>query len=181
MSRKQRRIEISVLDDDECQNNEIPSFYNCDNCKKYRGYRFLDSYRFLPSSLDVLTSGLKTKCRVLNCDQCTVQQSCQNCQNKPAPQNTFKFTHEFMRNTYGEEYFYLALRKGVFCYDYVRDFSQLSETQLPNRSEFYNKLTEKECSLDDYNFAQEVFQKLQMRNLGAYSVFYLLTDVFLLR
>ena len=110
-----------------------------------------------------------------------MQQSCQNCQNKPPPQNTFKFTYEFMRNTYGDEFLYLALRKGVFCYENVKDFSQLSENHLPKRSEFYNKLSESECSVEDYKFAQEVFQKLQMRNLGAYSIFYLLTDVFLLR
>lgn len=74
----------------------------------------------------------------------------------------------------------LLERKGVFCYDYVSSYDKLNETNLPEKNNFYSKLTECEISDENYAFANKVWNKFNIKTLGEYSDLYLMTDVLLL-
>ncbi|XP_074109072.1 uncharacterized protein LOC141533878 [Cotesia typhae] len=76
--------------------------------------------------------------------------------------------------------FKLAIRKGVFPYEYIDSIDRLDERQLPNQESFYSKLTNSTISNDDYAFAQVVWNQFKINTLGEYSDLYLKTDVLLL-
>ncbi|KAI8123512.1 hypothetical protein CVS40_5989 [Lucilia cuprina] len=113
--------------------------------------RFLDSCRFMPSSLDNLVKNL-TKDELRN-----------------------------VKEFYSEETkFNLLIRKGVFPYSYLNSIEKLKEDRLPNIFNFYNKLTESSCSPEDYTHAQEVWKKFECKTLEDYLMLYLKSDVLLL-
>ncbi|KAJ8916392.1 hypothetical protein NQ315_014602 [Exocentrus adspersus] len=116
-------------------------------------FRFIDSFRFMASSLDTLSSYLKTN-ELLNLQR------------------------EFSNLT--SEKFKLLTRKGVFPYDYIDCLDKLNETQLPSIDKFYNKLNDSHASTDAYAHAQNVWKSFNIKTLGEYSDLYLKTDVILL-
>jgi len=74
----------------------------------------------------------------------------------------------------------LMTRKGVYPYEYFNSWKRFDECQLPAKEQFYSTLTECHISNDDYNRAQEVFTSIEMSSLREYHDFYLLCDVLLL-
>ncbi|KYM93653.1 hypothetical protein ALC62_15744 [Cyphomyrmex costatus] len=115
--------------------------------------RFIDSYRFLASSLDKLSSFLsKYKLRILR----------------------LEFSH------LSEENFSLLTRKGVFPYEYIDCSEKLNESCLPPRDSFYCSLTDATVSESAYAHAVNVWQRFSIQTLGEYSDLYLKTDVLLL-
>jgi hypothetical protein len=102
--------------------------------------RFVDTLRFLPSSLSNLASIL--------------------------PEHSFK---ETIKEFPDQEKFHLLTRKGVFPYFYIDGLDRLEETQLPRKETFYNKLTLEEISEEDYLHAQRVWETFSIQNLGEYS------------
>ncbi|XP_058981533.1 uncharacterized protein LOC131803829 [Musca domestica] len=113
--------------------------------------RFLDSFRFMSSSLDSLAKNL--------------------------PKNAFQAVRTQFPN---DADFNLLTRKGVFPYEYVSSLDKLYERKLPNRNEFYNRLTDSECSLDDYRHAQNVWRHFECQTVKDYMELYLTADVLLL-
>lgn len=113
--------------------------------------RFLDTLRFMAASLDSLASYLSDD------DLYCVRKH-------------FSNPNEFD----------LVKRKGVFPYEYVNSFQRLKETQLPPIEEFYSQLYKKECTVEDYNHAQKVWDIFSCRTLEEYMELYLKTDVLLL-
>lgn len=112
--------------------------------------RFIDSCQFLASSLENLV--------------------------KLVPEADFHAMKKFIR----AEHFNLLLRKGVFPYDYIDDWTKLDERVLPPVEEFYSKLNEEGISREDYEHAQKVMNDLNLKDLGEYSDVYLKCDVLLL-
>ncbi|KAJ8981439.1 hypothetical protein NQ317_015641 [Molorchus minor] len=116
-------------------------------------YRFIDSFRFLASSLDKLSSYLnmddlnilKKEFSYLNCDSLK-----------------------------------LLTRKGVYPYDYITSMEILEERALPSSTDFHNKLNDEDVSEDDYIHAQNVWKAFKLTNLKEYTQLYLKTDVLLL-
>ncbi|XP_053592981.1 uncharacterized protein LOC128667344 [Microplitis demolitor] len=86
--------------------------------------RFIDSFRFMASSLDKLASNLN------DCDKQITQQH----YNDP-------------------EKFKLVTRKGVFPYEYITDIDKLNDKQLPDQDSFYSKLSNDGVSDNDYSLA----------------------------
>lgn len=119
--------------------------------KGFLKVRFVDTLRFLPSSLDALAKNLPKEC-----------------------------FHETRKRFPEDTQFNLLTRKGVFPYEYISSFEKLDETRLPDKNSFYNKMTLKQVSDPDYQHAQNVWQTFKIRTLGEYSDLYLLTDVLLL-
>lgn len=113
--------------------------------------RFLDTYRFMQSSLEKLVSYMHPEL----------------------------FTLMHTHYTDNEER-KLLMRKGVFPYDFMSNWECLQETQLPPDTMFYSKLTNKHISKEDYIHAQRVWNIFKIKNFGEYMELYLKTDVLLL-
>lgn len=113
--------------------------------------RFVDSFRFLPCSLDQLAKNLKN--------------------------NEF---HETKKNFPKKDDFDRVRQKGVYPYEFMTSHDSLKLPHLPNQDQFYSSLTDTNISDDDYNRAQDVWQHFVCRNMLDYSNLYLKTDVLLL-
>ena len=115
---------------------------------------FLDSYQFLPASLETLVNDLRGS-------------------------GTDKFV--YMKQHFDDDDILdLLLRKGVYCYDYMDGANRFEETALPPKAAFYNKLTQSHISDADYAHAQLVWKKMDIKTMQEYHDLYLLTDVLLL-
>ncbi|XP_076300566.1 uncharacterized protein LOC143218885 [Lasioglossum baleicum] len=120
---------------------------------KFLKFRFIDSFKFLNSSLDKLSSYLdKNKLRIVRGE----------------------FTH------LSNDDFNLLTRNGVFPYDYLASYDKLNDTCLPPREAFYNRLNGSEISDVDYIHANTVWSRFIIQTLGEYSDLYLKLDVLLL-
>jgi hypothetical protein len=110
--------------------------------------RFVDSFKFMASSLDSLAQGLK-------------------------PDDFQEIQKNFSD-------YQLLLQKGIYPYEYIDSFEKFSETSLPSKSAFFNKLTNTNISDEQYEHAHKIWGKYGIQNLGQYSDLYLKTDVLLL-
>ena len=115
-----------------------------------RDIRFIDSFKFMATSLDSLVSNL--------------------------PKDSF----ENLTNNYEGEKLQLLLRKGVFPYDWFDSFSRLSSTGLPPKEMFYSKLNDSDISDEDYTHAKKVWETFEMKTMREYHDLYLKSDVLLL-
>ncbi|XP_036140462.1 uncharacterized protein LOC118644854 [Monomorium pharaonis] len=119
----------------------------------YIKLRFIDSYKFLNTSLEKLASFLgKEKLKIVRSE----------------------FLH------LSDEDFDLLTRKGVFPYEYVDCVNKLQDTCLPPRESFFSSLTSDTVSESDYMHAENVWKRFSVQTLGEYSDLYLKTDVLLL-
>ena len=114
--------------------------------------RFLDSFKFMASSLAGLVDNL-------------ARSGMEKFQN---------LKKEFKEN------FELLTQKGVYPYDYMNCLAKFSETQLPIKEDFYSKLNDCNITDKEYKHAQDIWEKFKIRNLGEYHDLYLKTDVLLL-
>ena len=115
--------------------------------------RFIDSYKFLTTSLEKLASFLsKDKLKIVRSKFSALS------------------VHDFE----------LLTRKGVFPYEYVDCVNKLQDTRLSPRESFYSSLTGDTVSESDYSHAANVWHRFSIRTLGEYSDLYLKTDVLLL-
>ncbi|KAF4529360.1 hypothetical protein B566_EDAN017372 [Ephemera danica] len=112
---------------------------------------FLDSLRFMSSSLDSLVKNL--------------------------PKDKMKHLKKMFPNDQERE---LMSRKGVFCYDYLDGLKKLNEICLPPKNEFRSSLTDEDISDEDYQHAQNVWRTFNCKTLRDYLAIYLKADVALL-
>ena len=113
--------------------------------------RFIDSFKFMSSSLDSLIKNLVSGGKQL-----------------------------FGFEDYLELQYDLLTRKGIYPYEYMSPWDRFEETQLPPIEAFYSKLNMSSISSDDYQHAQRVWKEFRIHNLGDYHDLYLRTDVVLL-
>ena len=113
--------------------------------------RFIDSFKFMASSLDSLTNNLVSGGRKL-----------------------FGFVD------YSELQYNLLTRKGIYPYEYMSSWDKFEESQLPPIGAFYSNLNMSNVSKGNYEHAQRVWKEFRIRNLGEYHHLYLRTDVILL-
>ena len=113
--------------------------------------RFIDSMRFMASSLDSLTNNLVKDGRKL-----------------------------IGFEDYSEAQYELLIRKGAYPYEYMTSWDRFEETQLPPKEAFYGKLNMRDINNEDYEHAQKVWSEFVMKNLGEYHDLYLKTDIILL-
>ena len=112
--------------------------------------RFIDSFKFLQTSLDVLVKNLA----------------------KNKSSSVFK--------NLPKTNFSLLARKGVYPYEYVNSIKQLKETKLPPKEAFYSKLNDEEISDKDYEHAHNIWNTFNCQTLQDYHNIYLKSDVLLL-
>ena len=134
--------------------------------------RFIDSYRFMASSLDKLasdisgTSGIqcdkyKGSMELINISGDDIASlGCQRCRTKTtkdlgegALKNNFNHTSRLWRC---DEKFRLMIRKSVYPYEYMDIWETFEETSLPPKDAFYSRLNMKGISDQDYEHAQQV-------------------------
>ena len=113
--------------------------------------RFIDSFKFMSSSLDSLVNNLA------------------------------KGGHEFWgfekRSLKQKE---LLIRKGVYPYEYMDSWDKFEEKRLPSKDEFYSKLNMSGISEKNHQHACKVWNEFGLKNMGDYHDLYLETDVLLL-
>lgn len=113
--------------------------------------KFIDSFRFLDSSIEELASHLTESQKII-------------------------LKKHFPKS----QHFNLLSRKGVFPYEYVDCWKKLRENKLPPLKDFYNELHNSGISASDYEHACQVWKIFNLKTLGEYSDVYLKTDVLLL-
>ena len=172
--------------------------------------KFIDSYRFMASSLSKLVDNLSegihnNKCSDcgsnLDCIKTTAEPSalarnslerkneklileCYNCKQRYKK----KFNKELIKrfaSTYSFcnndlNKFILLLRKGVYPYEYMDDWERFNETSLPSKESFYSNLNMEDIDDIDYRHGNNVFNKFKLNNLGDYHDLYVQSDTLLL-
>ena len=118
---------------------------------KFIELRFIDSFKFMASSLDSLTKNLVNSGKRL-----------------------------FGFEDYSDLQYDLLTRKGVYPYQYVNSWNRFEETQLPPMNAFYSDLNMSLISEEDYQHTQRVWGEFGIHDLGDYHDLYLRTDVVLL-
>ena len=122
--------------------------------------RFIDSFKFMASSLDSLIRNLVVACT--------------------PPGGGGKGEKLFGFENYSELQYELLTRKGVYPYEYMSSWDKFKESELPSIEAFYSKLNMSKISEDDYQHAERVWKEFGIRSLGDYHHLYLRTDVVLL-
>ena len=158
--------------------------------------RFIDSFRFMASSLDKLASNLCGTSGI-QCDKCEGNMElikisgdyialfgCGRCKTK----NTKDLDEEVLKKNFNhtsrflgcDEKFRLMIQKGVYPYEYMDGWEKFEERSLPPKYAFYSRLSMKGISDRGYEHAQQVWNIMEKKNLGCYRDTYLKTDVLLL-
>jgi len=112
--------------------------------------RFIDSFRFMSSSLEKLVSNL--------------------------PNEDLKILSQCYKN----EKFNLLRQKGVYPYDWMDDENKFNQDHLPNKNEFYNLLNNEHISDEKYKHAQLVWKTFNCKTFKDYHMLYLKSDSLLL-
>ena len=113
--------------------------------------RFIDSFKFMGSSLDSLVNNLA--------------------------HGGGKF---FGFEEYNENQYKLFIQKGIYPYEYMTNWDKFKETKLPLREAFYSKLNMAVVREEDYEYTCRVWKEFRFKDLGEYHDLYLKTDAILL-
>lgn len=113
--------------------------------------RFVDSFKFLSSSLDNLAKSMnKTDFYHL--------------------QKTFPHTNQFE----------LLLRKGIYPYEHMKTWQSYEEKKLPQQKDFFSSITNESVTREQFQHAKLVWDTFRIKDMGQYTDLYLKTDVLLL-
>ena len=58
------------------------------------------------------------------------------------------------------------LRKGVYSYEYTKNWEKFHETSLPEKEDFYSHLNMEDITNADYAHAKSVSKDFEIKNLG---------------
>ena len=122
----------------------------CEQKPKYHTIRFIDSFKFMATSLEKLVNNLP-------------KDDCIN-----------------LGSYYSDDKFNLLARKGVYPYEYMDSLEKLKETALPPKEASYSRLNDGGISDEDYAHAQNVWKTFKMKYFKDYHELYNKVDVLLL-
>ena len=113
--------------------------------------RFIDSFKFMSSSLDSLVNNLA------------------------------KGDHKFWGfEEYNDKQRELLIRKGIYPYEYMDSWDKFNEGRLPSKDKFYSNLNMSGVNDKEYEHACKVWKEFGIKNMGEYHDLCLKTDVILL-
>ena len=113
--------------------------------------RFIDSFKFMSSSLDSLLNNLS------------------------------KGDHKFWGfEEYNDKQRELLIRKGIYPYEYMSSWDKFNDDRLPRKEQFYSSLNMSGVSDKEYEHTCKVWKGFGIKNMGEYHNLYLRTDVILL-
>ena len=137
---------------------------------------FIDSFRFMATSLSKLVDNLTEDIHGDKCVDCKSNLSYMKVIDEAL---IFRcFNYKFCNNDLNK--FVMLLRKGVYPYDYMDGWDKFNETSIPNKESFYSNLTMKNITETDYIHANNVFKTFKLNNLGDYHDLYVQSDTLLL-
>ena len=126
------------------------------NMEKYMAFMlgqnlvFIDSFQFMSSSLSNLVNNL--------------------------PIEAFKYTgEEFQRQQLS-----LMKKKGIYPYDYMDSFKKFEDNRLPKKEDFFSLMNDEHITDEEYQHAQNVWNKFGLSSMGEYHDLYLKSDILLL-
>ena len=162
--------------------------------------KFIDSFRFISSSLSKLVDNLSEGIHNNKCADCksnldyikiTAERKneklfleCYNCKQRYRKKfnkeliKRFASTYEFCNNDLNK--FVLLLGKGVYPYEYADTWEKFREISLPSKENFYSYLNMEDISDIEYRYANNVFKVFKLENLGNYHDLYVQSDTLLL-
>ena len=134
--------------------------------------KFIDSMRFMVSSLEALSSNLVGVSGIV-CDLCgesckfthvdedyVTHGKCRDCYSgySKCQLNMNVILKDFnnLRVSHNDEQFRLILRKGVYPYEYMSSWDKFEEAKLPPKEAFYSNLNMSDISKYDYKHTQKV-------------------------
>ena len=126
------------------------------NMEKYLAFMlgqnlvFIDSFQFMSSSLSNLVNNL--------------------------PAEAFKHTGQVFQG----EQFSLMTKKGVYPYDYMNSFEKFEDSRLPKKEDFFSIMNNEHITDEEYQHAQNVWNKFGLSSMGEYHDLYLKSDILLL-
>ena len=156
--------------------------------------KFIDSFRFMSTSLSKLVDDLSEGLHNNRCVDCKSYLDymitrdeklvfrCYSCKknykkdvNKELIER-FANIYEFCNGDLNK--FILLLRKGVYPYEYMDNWERFDETSLPDKESFYSSLNME--NIDDIDYHNNVFKKFKLKNLEEYHDLYVQSNTLLL-
>ena len=157
--------------------------------------KFIDSFRFMATSLSKLVDNLaegiySDKCIKCKSNLCYMKVTDEtlifrwfNCKknykkeiNKELAER-FSSTYKFYNNDLNK--FVMLLRKGAYPYEYMDGWDKFNEKSIPSKESFYSNLTMENITEMDYIHANNVFKTFKLNNLGDYHDLYVKSDTLL--
>ena len=140
--------------------------------------KFIDSFRFMATSLSKLVDNLTDNIHNDKCVKCTSNLcfvnamnetlifECIDCKKEYKKELNKKLIERFSNVyefcDYDMNKFMVLLRKGVYLYEYMDEWDKFNEKKLPCKGSFYSNLTMEDISDTDYMHANNVFKKFGM-------------------
>ena len=158
--------------------------------------KFIDSFRFMATSLSKLVDNLTDNIHNDKCIKCksnlcfvramneTLLFKCIDCEKEYEKEinkeliERFANTYKFCNNDINK--FIMLLRKGVYPYEYMDGWNKFNEKLIPSKELFYSNLTLENISEVDYMDANNVIKTFELSNLGDYHDLYIRSDTLLL-
>ena len=150
--------------------------------------KFIDSYRFMSTSLSKLVDDLSEGLHNNRCVDCKSSLDDMKTKDEKLIFRCFSrkkdyekdFNKELIKrfaNTYSFcckdlNKFILLWRKGVYPYEYMDNWERFDETSLPDKESFYSSLNMENINDIDYRHGNNVFKKFKLKNLGEYHDLY---------
>ena len=121
--------------------------------------KFLDSYQFLPSSLEKLTENLKID-----------------------GIDSFRITKYLFESEYGridDEIFDKLISKSAYPYEFMDSFQKFNQN-FPEEKNFYSSLNFSDVDHEKYLIAKKIYSEFNCQNMGDFHDLYVLLDTCLL-
>ena len=158
--------------------------------------KFIDSYRFMSTSLskliDNLSEGLHNN-RCVECKFCLHYMKnkdeklifrCFSCKKNYEKDFNKELIKRFA-NTYSFcdidlNKFILLLRKGAYPYEYMDNWERFDETSLSDKESFYSSLNMENIDDIDYRHGNNMFKNFELKHLREYHDLYVQSNTLLL-
>ena len=163
--------------------------------------RFIDSFRFISTSLPELVDNMSGIFNSIKCKSCIEKikinseccffglrnnrliykyKECKEEWKRPINEliKNFPSVYQFCKDDLNK--FVMLLQKGVYPYEYIDSCEKFDETALLSKEAFYSKLNLEDISDEDYTHGQKVWDVFEINNLGDYNDLYVQSNTLLL-
>ena len=158
----------------------VPIKKKCDDGKTiiYK-LRFIDSFRFMPTSLSEFVNNMSGNFNSIKCKSCAENSRCEQWKKLiEGLIKKFPSIYQFCKGDLNR--FILLLRKGVYPYEDMDNWEKFDETSLPPKQDLYSELNLEGISDEDYAHAEKVWDVFEINNRGDYHDLHVQSDTLLL-